>query len=118
MLPETQHVEPKKELTDFDLDISNALKDFPSNNEDAYIYIRGGIDFMKANAKKGFVSIHGTPQSLSAAVMPAFFEYDICREVILKTVLNFLAQSKKDADNFVKLLGYDVNDNKLKLVKR
>jgi hypothetical protein len=116
-MEETKNVEPKKELTDFDLDVSNALKDFPSNQEDAYIFIRGGINRTKMNAKKGFISIHGTPNAINTAMMPAFWENDMIKGAMLITVLNFLKQNKPDADNFARLLGYDINDNKLKLFK-
>ena len=70
-----------KELIDYDLDIYNTLKDFPTSDSEAYIYIR--IHKEKDDLKKSLY-IKGTAPLLAVAILDAITKNDHLSEALVE----------------------------------
>lgn len=104
---------PKKELTDYDLDVMNSLKDFPESPNDGVIYLRGGTDKITNKTKTPFVWVKGSANSHVASLIPILFSVPFLRNVILQAVLNYLNSDQVAAKDFVS----NVKTSKIDLIR-
>jgi len=81
-----------KELIDYDLDIYNTLKDFPTSDSEAYIYIR--IHKEKDDLKKSLY-IKGTAPLLATAILDTITENDHLSEALVELSKELLKHTQK-----------------------
>ena len=81
----------KKELIDYDLDVSLALKNFPENDQDGYIYLR--VD--RSNSTFTHMSL-GSPESLGQAIMAAICEDKTMANIVINVAEQYLNYVKGD----------------------
>lgn len=103
------------QIEDYDLDVINTLKEFPQNEEDAYLYIRGNLDGI-TNKLFTFVSIRGARKTLSAAIYSLIRDKESIRKVVYDAVINCVKESpKEEQDYFISILQHnDVSEEKVK----
>jgi hypothetical protein len=92
----------KKEITDHDLDVMNAMKDFPLNENDAFIYLRGGINPLSKKTIAPFIAMAGTNNATTALFIPIIMQNEFLRKAILNSVLVYLNTDMATAKQFVK----------------
>lgn len=91
-----------KTIEDYDLDVINLLKDFPSNEEDSFLYIRGKIDPKKANIAPSFVHTMATFETLATMIYSFIELNENARNAVFNAVLFYLNQkSKKERKLFI-----------------
>ena len=84
-----------KKMIDFDLDVYNALKDFPQNENHVYLYVRGSAHGQQeAEAVAGF---SGSAELLASALGHAMKEKEEIVPALLGAVADFLSE-KGNAD--------------------
>lgn len=82
-----------KELTDYDLDVMNALSDFPIDSENAFVYIRAGKE-------GGFVETKGEDFRIMQSIYSVILSNDQIRDEVFNAVLNYMKLNADIDDMF------------------
>ena len=78
----------KEELTNLDLDVMNLCKRFPENENDCYIYIRGGKN-------KVFTCVNGENECFVQTFCSLMMDDVSFEEIVLSSALTFLSNNEK-----------------------
>lgn len=81
------------ELQDYDLDVISALRDFPKNEEDSFVYIRGKLDKNEDAILPTFVNVCGTEETLRCTLYAFIESQKDIKEMVYDAVLMSLKQS-------------------------
>ena len=94
-----------EKLENYDLDVMNVLKDFPKNNEDSFLFIRGEIDPKNDKYCRTFIHTRGTNKTLTAAFYSIVKNKEIMKEAAYNAVLNCLLEgTKEEREYFISIL--------------
>lgn len=88
---------------DFDLDVMNALKGFPMDDENALIYLRLHYD-RKNDKSTGFAEIKGTTEALGLNIILLMQKDKEFAVLVLNTVLNYLDWNPGEQDKMINIL--------------
>lgn len=88
-------------LTDYDLDVMNLLKDFPQNDKNAFIYIRGEST---DEGVTGFTSIKANKFLFGSMILNIMTKIDWTYDVIIAVVINILLKDKSRMGSFLDTL--------------
>jgi hypothetical protein len=94
----------KKTLDDYDLDVMNAMKEFPETDEDAFVYVRSETD---SRIVKGFAKSQGTPSSIINSFILIMSMDETYKACVLDASHEWLrrAENKEDLKAFRRLIG-------------
>lgn len=85
-----------KNIEDFDLDVINVLSDFPTNEEDSFIYIRGKINREKEKISPGFVHTRATNETI-ATMLYSFIKMDeTAKHAVFNAVISCLKEDTEE----------------------
>ena len=88
----------KKIIEDYDLDVMNILKDFPYNENDSFLFIRGKLD--ANHIGRGFLHSRATTDSLSAMYFSFIQHNEDSKNAALNAVLNYFKHHKSEIPDF------------------
>ena len=88
-------------LTDFDLDVMNVMKDFPSNESDTFMYARGDIS---GSEVPGFFHARGSAQCMSHMIISMMESGALMRYSVLDAVLNYLSNNEDEKNKFASFI--------------
>lgn len=92
-----------KNLTDFDLDVMNALKEFPVNEVDGFIFIRGVLE--SGHIRPGFIHSKSSSDMFSAMIYSLMSLSEDHKRATFNAVLNLLKQSKPaEREEFIEMV--------------
>ena len=95
----------KKDLEDYDLDVISALKEFPENENDSYLYIRASINEKGINESvSGHINSKGTESSMQAALYTFASNDEQSKNIFLNSVLNYFNENKHEIKQFKEYL--------------
>lgn len=85
-----------KKIEDFDLDVMNVLNDFPKNEEDSFLFIRGKIDTKKEKIYPGFVHTRATNETV-ATMLYSFIKMDEnAKRAVFNAVISCLKKGTEE----------------------
>lgn len=96
------------QLSNFDLDVLNALKDFPKDNENGVIYLR--VKMSTRKIEKSFIHTRANMDAVSGLVF-SFLSRSEIRPQVLNAMLNFFKMNKNEIANFSEYLRQIKNEN-------
>jgi hypothetical protein len=70
-------------LSDFDLDVVNAMKNFPENDQDCYLYLRGRMELPEVSATVGW---NGQMMAMIATLASAMKQNEKVRILVTEAV--------------------------------
>ena len=99
-LPEKEY----EEVTNFDLAVIEALKGFPENENDAYIYISGKAIPDEGAVNVRHTNISGNVYALAFLIMGSIHNDETLRAIIMDAVLNYFNEEPQEIQQFVEHL--------------
>lgn len=84
------NIKKDKELVDYDLDMLNVMKDFPKDNENCYVYMRGNKE-----GKESYVKFCGEETNIGYMIMAMMGNEPQARTVIANAFLNYMSVDKE-----------------------
>ena len=98
-------VKQTEKLYNFDLDVMNVLKDFPENDEDSFLFIRGKMDLKNNKILPSFALIKGTVETLAASLYSLIKSDRAAQEAAYTAVFTcLLERTKEDRESFISIL--------------
>jgi len=94
-----------EKLENYDLDVMNVLKDFPENNEDSFLYIRGKIDLENNKILPSFVYMNGDIDTLAASIYSLIKSDSTAQAAVYTAVFKCLSEGTKEyRESFISIL--------------
>lgn len=80
-------------ITDYDLDVMNALKDFPVNETEGYIFLRGCYDKDAQEPITCFTNTKSSPTTLQALFYSFGSRDEDAKRILFNATLNVINES-------------------------